>query len=798
MKTIEETIDIQGKPLKLQFGKLAQAVDMSVYATLGDTAVLVTVGVGPENPNIDYFPLSVEYNEKLYAGGLIKGSRWVKREGRPSDEAVLTGRLLDRSIRPLFPKAYKKQVQVIVTLLSIDNENSPDILAVIAASAALHSSSIPWAGPISTLRVGYIKNEESPEGRFVLNPTEADQLLSSLDLVVSSTKDKVLMLETKAEQVDDQIIQDGIELAKEENKKIIEFIESMQKKVGKTKGEIPAEEKYEDVVELLTGTYAKQFDAAVKEEAASAGHERAQLDELIAAIVEDVEKKYDKKQVEAAITKVNYANIKKNVLEKKQRPDGRKTDEVRELFTELDILPRTHGSAIFQRGQTQVLSVVTLGSSTLEQLIEGPEGKESKRYLHHYSDGPYSYGSVGKMFGPSRRAIGHGALAEKGIEPVLPTMEEFPYTIRVVSEILAENGSSSMGSICGSSLALMNAGVPLKAAVAGIAMGIATKSDDEYVILTDIIGLEDFSGEMDFKVAGTTEGVTAIQLDVKNKGLTKNMIKDIFTQAKKARLHILEHMNKTISTSNTEVSQYAPKVVVIQAPTDKIGEIIGPGGKNIRSLIARTETEINIDDDGKVTISGIDKNKVEEAKSMIESITREMEIGEKFEGPVTRMLPFGAFVEISPGKEGLVHVSKMGKGYVKTPEDVVKIGDIVKVEVYQIDQQGRINLKMEGAEDAPEGGDDRGGSRGGGGYGRGGSGGGGYRRDDTRQYDRGDRNDRRGGGYRDRDRGNDRGFAPRNDRFEPRNDRPAQAERPAPTESSAPRDPNILSPEDFE
>ena len=694
MNIIEESFEIDGQKLTLQFGKLAQAVDTSVYATLGDTAVLVTVAVGPENPNIDYFPLSVEYAEKLYAGGLIKGSRWIKREGRPSDYAVSTGRLIDRSIRPLFPKTYKKQVQVVVTLLSVDGVNDPAVLSAIAASSALTVSSVPWAGPISTVRIGYVTSEENKETEFILNPTENEEEFSSLDLVVSSTKDKVLMIETKANIVKDEIIQEGIEMAKKENKKIIEFIEKVGQKVGKKKESTPEENDYSEIVKLVKEKYAKPVEEAVKQAAETAGSEDKMLQEIVSSIYEDMEKKFDSKQILAAITKYNYENIKKNILEKKIRPDARKFDKVRDLFVEVSVLPRTHGSALFQRGQTQVLSITTLGSTTLEQLIEGPEGKEAKRYIHHYSDGPYSYGQVGRFFGPSRRAIGHGALAEKAIEPVLPSSDEFPYAIRVVSEILAENGSSSMGSVSGSSLSLMDAGVPLKAAVAGVAMGLMSKSDDEYVVLTDIVGLEDFSGEMDFKIAGTVDGVTAIQLDVKNKGLTTKMIKDIFSQGKKARLEILAAMNKIIDKPRKEISRYAPKVVVLTPPPDKIGEIIGPGGKNIRALIARTQTEINVEDDGRVTVSGLDRAKVDEAVAQINNITRIIQVGEEFEGEVKRILQFGAFVEILPGKEGMIHVSKMGKGFVKNPYDVVKIGQKVRVKVYQIDNMGRINLQM--------------------------------------------------------------------------------------------------------
>jgi polyribonucleotide nucleotidyltransferase len=691
MKIIEESMLLGDKKLTFQIGKLAQTVDTSIYATLGETAVLVTVAVGPENPAIDYFPLSVEYTERLYAGGRIKGSRWVKREGRPSDDAILTGRVIDRSIRPLFPKTYKKQVQVIVTLLSIDGVNSPDILGSIAAAAAVHLSSIPWNGPISTMRVG------SVDSKLVLNPDEDQQKVSTLDLVVSSSKDKVVMLETKASMVDDEIIQEGIELAKTGNAKVIEFVESLREKVGKTKEVPPEEDSHEDIIQIIKKNYTKEIDEAIHAIASHAADDPTA--DMVDKIYEELGEEADKKVIAATVQKYMYQKIKLDILDNKKRPDGRGLDEVRELYLEASVLPRTHGSAIFQRGQTQVLSVATLGSITLEQLIDGPAGEKTKGYIHYYSDAPYSYGTVGRLGSPSRRAIGHGALAEKAIEPVLPSKEDFPYTIQVISEILSENGSSSMGSASGSSMALMDAGVPIKAAVAGIAIGIATRSDDEFVVLTDIIGLEDFSGEMDFKVAGTTEGVTAIQLDVKNKGLTSKMIKEIFEKAKKARLHILSEMSKVIDKPRKELSKYAPRVAMLTPPSDKIGEIIGPGGKNIKHIIATTGTQIDVSDDGKVSISGVNSEGVDQATEMIKNIYRVINIGEEFDGEVKRILPFGAFVELVSGKEGMVHVSKMGRGFVKDPHDVVEIGDKVHVKVIQIDDMGRINLAMEAKEE---------------------------------------------------------------------------------------------------
>ncbi len=694
MNIFEESIYINGHKLTLQFGKLAQAVDASVYATLGETAVLVTIAKGPENSNIDYFPLTVDYVEKLYAGGLIKGSRWVKREGRPSDEAILIGRLIDRSIRPLFPKNFKKQVHIVVTLLSVDGINDPAILSVIATSAALSISSIPWNGPIAASKIGYIPTNNNLEGELILNPQENEMEFSTLDLFVSSTKEKVLMIETSGKEIKEEIIKEGIKIAKKENKKIIEFIEQLVKKIGKKKEEINKEENYQEIIELLKNKYLKIANEAIKQQIETSGKEDSLIQELINSIYEDLEKKYDQKIIFNAITKYNYENIRKNILNKKIRPDGRKPEEIREIKVEVSVLPRTHGSALFQRGQTQILSTTTLGPTTLEQLIESPEGKEAKRYIHHYSDGPYSYGQTGKIGPPSRRAIGHGALAEKAIEPVLPSEEEFPYAIRVVSEILSENGSSSMGSVCGSSLSLMDAGVPLKEQVAGVAMGLISNSDKDYVILTDIIGLEDFAGEMDFKIAGTKNGITAIQLDVKNNGLTDEIIQNTFAQAKKARLYILEKMNQVINKPRKEISKFAPKVVVLTPPLDKIGEIIGPGGKNIRALIAKTGTEININEEGKVIISGLDREKVNQTINYINNLTRKIEVGEIFIGEVKRILQFGAIVEILPGKEGLIHVSKMGRGFVKNPFDIVKIGQKVKVKVCEIDNLGRINLQL--------------------------------------------------------------------------------------------------------
>jgi len=701
MKIIEKSLELGNeqakRTLSFQTGKLAKAATIAVLGRMGDTSLLVTIVAGAEREDLDYFPLQVEYAEKLYAGGIIKGSRWVKREGRPSDEAVLTGRLIDRSIRPLFPKGYKKNVQIIITLMSIDGVNSPDILAALTVVAALQASPIPWKGPIATSRVGAVKNGEVT---FIVNPTEEDQKFSVLDLVVSSSEEKVVMIETRAEELKEDLIEKGIELAKVENKKLIAFINEFAKAVGNKKDEASDSLVDEKLLAILKKDFKKEIEALVEQKAKKEFEDKAAVEEVVNAVSEKYAEEFDKKTIAKGVDYMTKQVIRDNILIKK-RVDGRDIDAVRELSSEVSILPRIHGSALFSRGDTQVLTIVTLGAPSLEQLIESPEGEESKRYIHHYNMPPYSVGETGRFGFSSRREIGHGALAEKALEPVLPSQKDFPYTIRVVSEVLSSNGSTSQASTCASTLALMDAGVPIKALVAGIAMGIVCKTDDDFVVLTDILGVEDFSGEMDFKIAGTETGVTAIQLDVKNMGLTTPMMHEAITRATAARMKILANMKAAIATPRVSVSQFAPKVVVITPPPDKIGEIIGPGGKNIRALIAQTNTDINVGDDGRVTISGIDKANVEMAAKMIENMTREIQAGEIFEGEVKRIAPFGAFVECIPGKDGLVHVSKMGRGFVKDPAEVVSVGQKVKVKVMEIDNMGRINLQMFG-EDGKE------------------------------------------------------------------------------------------------
>ena len=696
-KKTSVSTEFAGRTLTFETGELAQQATASILARYGDTMVLATVVEGKVRDDLGYFPLSVEYAERLYAGGKIKGSRWVKREGRPSDEAVLIGRLIDRSIRPLFPKEYKNEVQVIVTVLSVDGENEPDILAMNAVSAALAVSRIPWSGPIGAIRMGLVKDPQNGGAAILHNPLVSESANSELDIVVSQLNGKTIMIEAGANQVSEDLISEAIEASHAETEKVISFINDLVKKVGQKKTVVEKDQSYLDMVAVVKKSYSSEIESlaatlANKESGSS------DTDALITAIYDNQkaanpDSEIDKKTIAKAVEYVMFQSIRANVVNKKKRPDGRKVDELRELGAMAGLLPRTHGSAIFQRGLTQALTIATLGSPRLEQLIESAEGEESKRYIHHYAMPPYSVGEAGRAGFTSRREIGHGALAERALEPVIPSREKFPYTIRVVSEILSSNGSTSMASVCGSTLALMDAGVPITSPVGGISIGMMS-IDDKYVLLTDIIGLEDFSGDMDFKVAGTREGVTAIQLDMKIYGLTDQQIRETFERAKAAREQILEKILSTLPESRKELSAYAPKIEQIQIPVEKIGEVIGPGGRIIKNIISTTGATVDVEDDGMVTITGTSDEAVQSALNTVQGIVREVQVGEEFEGPVKRILPFGAFVEVLPGKEGMVHVSHMAEGFVKKPEDVVELGQVVKVKVIEIDDQGRINLTM--------------------------------------------------------------------------------------------------------
>ncbi len=692
MKFTSKTFDFNGKDITFEIGKLAPQATASVLGRLGDTVVLVTVVEGGKT-DLDYFPLSVEYIEHLYAGGKIKGSRWVKRDGRPSDNAILAGRVIDRSIRPLFPKAFKNAVQIVVTVLSVDGENEADILALNTVSAAIAISRIPWNGPVGAIRMGYDEDKKS----HIFNPTIPERETSTLDLIVTHNGEKTVMLEAGALQVEEAVVSDAVAKAHTATKKVITAINELVKEVGQAKLEVVQEESLTQAKALFEKTYKAEVTQLIKNRVEK-DDDGGMTDELLKKAAEDMkvqnpEQEVDKKVLAAALDAVLYKIIRSDVLEKKKRPDGRKMNEVRELNIEAGVLPRTHGSALFQRGMTQALSIVTLGSPRMGQLIESAEGEEEKRYIHHYSGLPSSFGQVGRIGTPGRREIGHGALAERALQAVIPSQEEFPYTIMVVSEVLSQNGSSSMASTCGSTMALMDAGVPIKKPVAGISVGMMS-SGDTYELLTDIIGLEDFSGDMDFKVAGTDSGITAIQLDVKIPGLTDEQVVAILGRAKEARLFILDKMLAVLSSSRPALSVYAPKIVTLKIPVDKIGELIGPSGKNIKNIIATTGAQVDVEDDGTVNITGVEDAKVRAAYDWISGMTREVVLGEEFDGEVKRILPFGAFVEFLPGKEGMVHVSKMSTQFVKDPADIVQIGQTVHVRVMEIDDMGRINLTM--------------------------------------------------------------------------------------------------------
>lgn len=697
MKIVSKSLEIGGRTLTLEVGRFAEQATSAVLARYGDTMVIATVVASTNESKLDYFPLSVEYVERLYAGGRIKGSRWVKREGRPSDDAILKARLIDRSIRPLFDKNYHHDIQVIITVLSVDGENEPDILAIIATSAALSISSLPWNGPVGAVRVGYVPPQNGNQSYFS-NPGPKEMPHSDLDLIVSATADKVVMLEAGAKELPDEVVLNGIRFGKEETDKVIKCINELTKEVGKEKVKIEKNTLSEDLIKILEKEYKKEIADLILSRVAKE-REGDELIVLTDTIAKKYSEEYDRKDIEKALGTIFDKQIREDILNKGKRPDGRDAKTIRQIEGEVGLLPRTHGSAMFKRGQTQVLTVATLGSPSLEQLIESPEGETSKRYMHHYSMPPYSVGETGRVGFPSRREIGHGALAERALSPVIPDQNIFPYTIRLVSEVMSSNGSTSMASTCGSTMALMDAGVPIKNPVAGLAVGLVSEGS-KYVLLTDIIGIEDFCGDMDFKVAGTTNGITAIQMDTKIGGLTDEIIEETLTIAYKGRLHILEKMLEVLPAYRNTLSQYAPRVTMIMVPPEKIGEVIGPGGKIIRQIIADTGCDINVDDKGQVTVTGIDPAKVEIAQKWIAGIVKEVKPEELYEGIVKRILPFGAFVEILPGKEGMVHVSQMSTGFVADPTSIVTIGQQVKVRVVEVDQQGRINLSMLFGEDA--------------------------------------------------------------------------------------------------
>ncbi|SCL82894.1 polyribonucleotide nucleotidyltransferase [Sporanaerobacter sp. PP17-6a] len=687
-RTFEYELD--KRKLTVNIGKVAEQANGSCLIRYGDTVLLVTACSSKEpREGVDFFPLSVDYEEKLYSVGKIPGG-FIKREGKPSEKAILTSRLIDRPIRPLFPKGYRNDVQVIATVLSVDQDCSPDIVAMIGSSVALSISDIPFQGPTGSVAVGLI------DGKFILNPTSAEREKSDLSLIVSGTKDAVMMVEAGANEVPENLMLEGILFAHEYIKEICNFIESIQKEVGKEKQEYevfkPDELIEREVKEYATDKLREAIHTVDKQ-----GRDE-NIDKCKEEVMEYFLEKYpeNEEDIDGSLYDIIKEEVRSMILNDGIRPDNRKVDEIRPITCEVGMLPRTHGSGLFTRGQTQVLTITTLGASEDVQIIDGLGKEESKRYMHHYNFPPYSTGETRVMRGPGRREIGHGALAERALEPVIPSEENFPYTIRLVSEVLSSNGSTSQASVCGSTLSLLDAGVPIKAPVAGVAMGLM-KSEDKVVILTDIQGMEDFLGDMDFKVAGTEKGITAIQMDIKIAGIGRNILKEALERARIGRLFILNKMREAISSPRKELSPYAPRIFSMNVNPDKIRDIIGPGGKVINKIIDETGVKIDIDESGKVVIAAENIENGKKAVNLIEKIIKDVEVGEIYLGKVTRIVNFGAFVEILNGKEGLVHISNIARERINKVEDVLSVGDEILVKVMEIDSQGRINLSRKAA-----------------------------------------------------------------------------------------------------
>jgi polyribonucleotide nucleotidyltransferase len=673
-----------GRTLSMETGRLAQQAHASVLVRYGDSMVLVTVCVASETVGgMDFVPLTVDYEEKLYAAGKIPGS-FIRREGRPTEEATLTARLVDRCLRPLLSKRFGRETQVVATVLSADKENNPDTCALIGASAALCCSEIPFAGPVSAVRVGLVDDE------LVVNPGMSAMAESRLDIVVGSTRDAVVMVEAGASEVTEEKMLEAIRLGHQANLETIALQDELVALAGRPKLTVAPYEAPADLVRGVAQTISGGLTAALDQV------DKGARAEALEALKNQVSATWGEKYPEEEVAYVYDSQLKKHVrehiLRTRQHVDGRRYDEIRPITTEVGVLPCTHGSGLFTRGQTQALTITTLGSERQEQMLDGLGLAETKRFMHHYNFPGFSTGEVRRLRMPGRREIGHGALAERAIAPVIPTEEEFPYTIRLVSEILSSNGSSSMASVCGSTLSLMDAGVPIRAPVAGIAMGVISGDGDNYVVLTDIEGMEDALGDMDFKVAGTAQGITALQLDIKMQGINPRLLGEAMAQAREARLTILEKMAQTISASRPELSPFAPRVLELKIDIEKIGALIGPGGRNIRAIIEETKTTIDVKNDGRVMIGSANEESTRRAVRMIEDLTREAKVGETYTGKVTRILDFGAMVEILPGKEGLVHISELATHRVPTVQDEVQLGDEVTVKVIEIDSLGRINL----------------------------------------------------------------------------------------------------------
>ena len=688
--------ELAGRKLVIETGKLAGLANGNVVVKYGDTVVMVNVTASKEpKEGIDFFPLSVDFEEKMYSVGKIPGS-YTKREGKPSDKAILVSRAIDRPLRPLFPKDFRNDVVVVATVLCVEQDNSPEVAAMIGASAALSISDIPFGGPTAAVNVGLIN------GEIVINPTEAQRKVSDLNLTVAGTAEKVAMIEAGANEVPDDVMLEAIKKGHEEIKKVCQFIQKIKDEIGKPKFAYKSFAVDHDLYEELEKDYTEKMKIAVQE------IDKDTRDNNVAALTEEIEnalaeklgeEEFEKRKQEIgeAVYKLEKKCVRDMIFYEHKRVDGRAIDEIRPLSCEVGLLPRTHGSALFTRGQTQVMSIVTLGMKSEEQELDGIDTETAKRYMHQYNFPGYSVGEAKTSRGPGRREIGHGALAEKALVPVLPPVEEFPYAIRVVSEVLSSNGSTSQASICGSTLALMDAGVPIKRPVAGISTGLVTNPEnpDDYVMLTDIQGLEDFFGDMDFKVGGTEKGITAIQVDIKVDGLSYKIIEEAFARTRKARQYILDDIMKpVISEPREEISKYAPHIITTQIKVEKIKDVIGKGGETINKIIDETGVKIDIEEDGQVFIYSTDAEMGEKALDIIENIARVVEVGQIYYGTVTRTTSFGAFVDIGGGKEGLVHISKIAKEHIKNVADYVNVGDKVPVKVIEIDDQGRINLTM--------------------------------------------------------------------------------------------------------
>lgn len=680
------TLDWAGRTLTIEAGQLAKQANGAVLVRYGETTVLSTVTASKKPKPLDFFPLTVNYEERMYSVGKIPGG-FIKREGRPSENAVLTSRLIDRPIRPLFPDGFRNDVQVISLVMSVDQDCSSEISAMIGSSLALSISDIPFDGPIAGVQVGRI------DGEFIVNPTPSQLETSEIDLVVAGTKDAINMVEAGAKEVTEDIMLEAIMFGHDQIKKLVEFQEMIVAEIGKPKFEIELFELDTDISKEVKDRCEKELITAIQTEEKHAREEA--INEVKASVLEHyTEIEADDitiKQVKAVLEQMVKDEVRRLITVDKVRPDGRGLDEIRPLSSETGLLPRSHGSALFTRGQTQVLSVCTLGALGENQIIDGIGSDESKRFMHHYNFPNFSVGETGPIRGPGRREIGHGALGERALQPMLPDEVEFPYTMRLVAEVLESNGSSSQASICASTMAMMDAGVPLKAPVAGIAMGLI-KKDEDYSILSDIQGMEDHLGDMDFKVAGTSKGITALQMDIKIDGLSRQILEESLAQAKIGRIKILDHMLTTISSTREELSEYAPKIIVIHIKPDKIRDVIGPGGKVINKIIEETQVKIDTEQDGTVYISSPNSEMNEKAKKMIENIVREAKVGEYYLAKVKRIEKFGAFLEIFPGKDGLLHISEIQEARTKEVEDVLKLDDELFVKVIEIDRQGRVNL----------------------------------------------------------------------------------------------------------